>query len=148
MEALLAGIEAWPPVEALRASFFVYPLVNAAHIAAIGALVTAIVLMDLRILGWLGSIPAGAFIRVMRRVAIGAFVFAVASGLALFSIRASDYVENPAFLLKIGLLLAAGLNAAAFHRQIAGSGLAKASAGLSLVLWPATLVAGRFIGFV
>lgn len=148
MDALLAALEALPPVAALRASFVAYPLVNAAHIASVGALVTCILLMDLRILGTLRSVPAPAFTALMRKIGIGMFLLAVTTGVALFSIRAREYVENPAFLVKLGLLLAAGLNLLLFHTQSGRPSVAKVSAALSILLWPAILLAGRFIGFV
>lgn len=148
MDALLAALEALPPVAALRASFVAYPLVNAAHIASVGALVTCILLMDLRILGTLRSVPVPAFTTLMRKIGIGMFLLAVTTGVALFSIRAREYVENPAFLVKLGLLLAAGLNLLLFHTQSGRPSVAKVSAALSILLWPAILLAGRFIGFV
>lgn len=149
---LLAALEASAPVAALKSSFYAYPLVNAAHIAAIGALVATAVLMDLRLLGALGSVERAPFIRLMRRVAVACFCLAALTGLALFSVRATEYVFNPAFLAKLALIGLAGLNLAAF--RLAGgqaetaSGLARFSAAASIVIWLGVLTAGRFIGFM
>ena len=148
-------LERLPPVNALKLSFYAYPLVNALHILAIGALVTAVMLMDLRILGGLAALPRGAFLGAMRRTIALALTAAVLSGLALFSIRAQEYATNFAFLAKMTLLAAAGLNLLAFRlvRAPPGDGIpypptAKALAVLSMAIWTLVLVAGRFIGFI
>ncbi len=153
MQDLLVAIERLGPVAALRSSFVAYPLVNAAHVLAIGALVTTTILMDLRILGAF-AIERAAFVSLMRRVAVGAFALAVLTGLALFSIRASEYAPNPAFQAKLALLAAAGANLAIFSRYAtpgpdeAYPAAARMSAAASIALWTGVLVAGRFIGFV
>ncbi len=149
---LLAAIERLPIVEALKVSFFVYPLVNAFHILSVGAVVTTIVLMDLRLLGAMRSVPAESFLRLMRRVAVLAFGAAAITGAALFSIRAQEYAANPAFQIKMGLLVLAGLNLAVY-RALAGvdpspGTHAPALALISIVIWIAVLIAGRFIGFL
>ncbi len=155
--ALLQAIEGSRPAAALRASFFVYPLVNALHILSLGVLVTTVGLMDLRVLGWLSRFDGHVFIAAFRRLALGAFAGAAATGLALFSIRASEYAFNPAFQVKLALIALAGLNLAMFLRAVRRGGIARrdgfspaqrCSAAVSLILWPGVLVAGRFIGFV
>lgn len=111
--------------------------------------------MDLRILGLLADLPREAFVGRMREAAALAFSLAAATGVALFSIRAQEYATNSAFLLKMGLLLAAGLNLLAFRRIARGPAReegyparARLLAAVSILLWVATLVAGRFIGFI
>ena len=46
MAEFLAGIEQLAFVRGLKASFVAYPIVNALHIMAIGALLTSVLLMD------------------------------------------------------------------------------------------------------
>lgn len=151
MNGFLQALETSALAEALKTSFVAYPLVNALHIFAIGVLVASVLILDLRTLGGLRSLPAPPFIALMRRIAMASFVLAAASGFALFSVRASEYVGNPAFLLKLGLIAAAVLNFLLLARggraDPAGAGV-KAAAFLSMLLWPAVLVAGRFIGFL
>lgn len=153
--AILAAVERLPAVGALKASFYAYPLVNALHILSIGMLVGAVTLMDLRILGLARGVEREPFLRVMRAAVAVAFPVAVLTGLALFSVRAGEYAQNPAFQAKLALLALAGLNFLAFRRIAAPAAAgapypaaAKALAALSLALWPAILVAGRFIGFL
>lgn len=148
---MLEALEASWPAAFLRASFIAYPLVNVLHILAIGTLVTTAALMDLRILGVARGVPVDTVVGHLRPVAIGALLVAVASGLALFSVQPLDYWDNPAFRIKLVLLLLAIANAVAFtsfraHRRtdlLSTRAMALASVGL----WISVAVAGRFIGF-
>ena len=150
----LQTIEQLGPVRLLKSSFLAYPVVNALHIAAIGALFTGVVLMDLAVLGAIRSVPREKFVALLRRVALGAFVVAAFTGLALFSIQATDYARNPAFLLKLGLIGLAALNFLAFSilsRRNANGETSTASrfcAIASILLWSGELLCGRLIGFV
>jgi len=154
---LLAWVERLPPVGALKVSFYAYPLVNALHIAAIGATVTCVILMDLRILGVIRSPARGPFVALMRAAVALVLPMAALSGLALFAIRAQEYATNPAFLAKMALLAAAGINLLAFRGLVPEDAslddapvppAARLLAALSMVLWLSVLVAGRFIGFI
>ncbi|MCF6117038.1 MULTISPECIES: DUF6644 family protein [Mesorhizobium] len=153
MDELLAGIEQLAIVRGLKASFVAYPIVNALHIMSIGALLTSVWLMDLRILGAFRSLPQAAFIALLRRTAFTAFAGALVTGSLLFSIRAREYAAMPIFLTKMTLILLAGANFFVFMRHAKGGdepagGVAPVLAVLSLVLWTSVLFAGRFIGFL
>ena len=148
---MLVWLEQSALARALKTSFVVYPLVNAAHIAAIGTLFAGVLLMDLRFLDRFQAVPAGPFVALLRRVALTAFVFAVATGVLMFSIRATEYAAIGVFLAKMALILLAGLNFLLFMRIEArdtASPALRALAVLSILLWAAVLVCGRFIGFV
>ncbi|MER8368312.1 DUF6644 family protein [Mesorhizobium sp. M1348] len=153
MDGFFAGIEQLALVRGLKASFVAYPIVNALHIMAIGALLTSVWLMDLRVLGVFRSLPQAAFVALLRRTALGAFGGALVTGSLLFSVRASEYAAMPIFLAKMTLILLAGANFLVFMRRAKGgdepAGRATAVlAVLSLVLWTSVLFAGRFIGFL
>lgn len=150
MEALLAAVEASPPAAALRASFYAYPLVNAAHVLAVGGLVASVILLDLRLLGAFAAVERQPFARLMRRAALVLFAAAVLTGAALFSVQARDYAANPAFLAKLALLAVAIGNflLLAPAGGAAPTVVARTGAIVSLMVWPCVLVAGRFIGFV
>jgi hypothetical protein len=142
-------------VIALKTSFWVYPLVNALHILAIGATVTCVLLMDLRMLGRAALVERAPLMALMREGIAIAFPVAVLTGLALFSIRAQQYATNPAFLAKMAMLVLAGLNLLAFRLAVTAPGegedypaVARMLAALSIALWVAILVAGRMIGFI
>ena len=151
MTDALQMIEGLAPARALRASFIAYPMVNALHILAVGAVVTSVLVMHWALIVPRRSLPEDLITRQMRPVALIAFATAVLSGIALFSIRASDYAGNSAFLAKLGLIGAAIVNFLAFRmlsRSSSSDVLRIASAILSGLLWTAALVAGRFIGFL
>ncbi|TIN46852.1 MAG: hypothetical protein E5Y32_08805 [Mesorhizobium sp.] len=153
MDEFLAGIEQLAIVRGLKASFIAYPIVNALHIMSIGALLTSVWLMDLRILSAFRSLPQAAFIALLRRTALAAFAGALITGSLLFSIRASEYAARPIFLTKMTLILLAGANFLIFMRHAKGGdepagGTVTILALLSLVLWTSVLFAGRFIGFL
>lgn len=149
----LQAIEQLDAVKLLKTSYFAYPVVNAVHIAAIGALLTSVALMDLRILGAFRALPERPFVALLRRLAFLAFAVAVLSGLALFSVRASHYAQMPVFLAKMSLIALAGANFSVFAVVDKGpdaSGhppASRALAATSVVLWCAVLLCGRFIGF-
>jgi hypothetical protein len=123
-------------------------------------LVGTIFILDLRLLGW-----------TMRRVRVSAlagwlfpwtwagFTIQVVTGLLLFSSEAVKLYANPAFRLKLLLILAAGLHAVIFQRFVyrdveAWNDSANLPAGakiaglISMLIWAGIVVAGRFIGFV
>jgi hypothetical protein len=148
------AIEQIGVVRLLKSSFVAYPVINALHIAAIGALVTSVLLMDLSVLGAIRAIPREKLVALLRRVALAAFGVAVLTGVTMFSIQATDYVRNPVFLVKLGLIVIAALNFAAFtaldRRRPSGEADAalRILAVTSILLWSGVLFAGRLIGFV
>lgn len=150
---VLQAIEQLEPVRLLKSSFVAYPVINALHIAAIGALFTSVLLMDLSVLGWIRSVPREKLVSLLRRVALVALVIALLTGLTLFSVQPMNYVRNPAFLAKLALIVLAALNFFAFtaldRSQARGNSPAlRVLAGASILLWSGVLLAGRFIGFV
>ncbi|TJV25977.1 MAG: hypothetical protein E5Y04_00580 [Mesorhizobium sp.] len=151
MTEFFAGIEQLALARWLKASFIAYPVVNALHIMSIGALLTSVMLMDLRICGAFRSLPYAAFVALLRRVALGAFAGALVTGSLLFSVKASTYAATPIFLAKMALILLAGVNFFAFLRFARGGDEPAGSAilaVLSILLWTSVLFAGRFIGFL
>lgn len=153
----LEQLETLPPALWLRRSGVLYLLVNAAHIGAIGLLIGSIVPLDLRLLGVLKPGPLAVLAPVLARTAAIGLGLAVLTGAMLFSVRPLEYLQNPAFVVKMGLLFAGAVNAWMVHRGSAWAavvdgcrpaGALKAQAGASLLLWLACLVAGRWIGFL
>lgn len=147
----------WPGAVWLQESGTAYLFVNAAHILAIGLLTGAILPLDLRLLGFFRSAPLDVVGPFLQRIAAAGAVFAVLTGLWLFSVRPRDYAANPAFLAKMTLLaLALGIvvlqhSGGRFRAVVEGQPVTlgvRAIAGLSALLWIAVLVAGRWIGFV
>jgi uncharacterized membrane protein YidH (DUF202 family) len=154
---LLQALSEWPIAAALRRSSIAYPLVNAAHILSIGLVVGTIVTLDLRVIGLFQKYPASALMPPLSRVAATGVVLAGFTGFLLFSVRPVTYAQNPAFLIKLGLVGLGVLNALALHfnrnweRAISGGEIrttTRISAMLSLAVWVGAVIAGRWIGFL
>lgn len=154
---MLELIAASAPAVALRGSVTLYLLVNATHVLGFGLLVGAIVTLDLRLLGLFRAAALGHLAPPLVRVAATGLGLAALTGLALFSTRPATYLENPAFLVKLGLLALALANLALLHAgrpwraALAGGAVAtrlRVAAGVSLAAWLGALLAGRWIGFL
>ncbi len=148
---MLEAIEAFGPAVFLRTSFYAYPIINLIHVLAIGTLVTAAALMDLRVLGLGRAVPADTVIRYLRPVAIGALIVAILSGVTMFSVRPSEYFFSDVFRIKLALLALALLNALLFtsfraHRNQSRIDT-KLMALISIGLWVSVAFAGRLIGY-
>lgn len=153
-------LEQTPVGASVRESLWLFPAIETLHLLGMAMLVGSVVAFDLRLLGW-----------AMRRERVSqlagrllpwtwaGFALQVITGAVLFSSEAVKVSGNPAFRLKMLLLLLAGVQALAFqwnsHRNLAkwedGGSLpaaAKISGFVSIVLWIGIVAAGRFIGFV
>lgn len=141
----------------MQRSGTLYLLVNAAHIIAIGLLVGTIVSLDLRMLGVFRAAPLTALAPFLSRMAASGLALAILTGFLLFSVRPVEYVANPAFLAKLGLVVLGTLNALWLHAGRHWRGVlsgepvhaaARMHALVSLLLWLGAVVAGRWIGFL
>jgi hypothetical protein len=144
---------------AIRENEVLFPWIESVHVLAIVLVVGTIFIVDLRLIG-IASLDRAAH-RLMRDVlpyTWSAFAVAVISGLLLFSSNAMTYGHNFFFLGKLVLLAFAGLNMAIFHfigaRDIDRWGTmrdtpltAKTAGAVSLLVWIAVVVFGRWIGF-
>jgi hypothetical protein len=154
---LLDAVGAWPVAAWLRQSAIGYPAVNAAHILSIALLAGPIIVLDLRMLGVFSRVPIASFAPPLAMVAGIGLAGAVLTGLLLFLVRPAAYAENPAFLLKLALVTLGTGHAVLVRRGRGWRALAaggrislplKMSALLSLLIWPAAIFAGRWIGFL
>ena len=133
-----------------------YAMTNAAHILAIGLVVGSLATLDLRLLGLFRSYPVGVLAPPLSRMATAGVVLALITGFLLFSVRPGQYVQNPAFLTKVALVALGVLNAAVLHfgrqwthvlRANAITPRVRIGAALSITIWIAAILAGRWIGF-
>ncbi len=144
MEWLLA-LQASGFAQALRASTWAYPIFATLHAVGASLAVGAVVLMDLRLLGWGSALDRATVLRFAQPVALVGAALALAAGLAMFSTGAAHYARNPAFLFKMGALVFALWNALAFHRAAAAAGRLHAAA--SLVAWFGVVAGGIFTAY-
>ena len=153
----LQALAAWPVAAYLREATVAYATLNAAHIFALGLLVGSIVTLDLRILGMFRAAPLPALADPLSRMAAVGVALAITTGFLLFSVRPVAYADNPAFLSKVALVALGVTNALALRanphwRSARGGGDVHGSvrlgAALSLLIWAAAVLAGRWIGFL
>jgi hypothetical protein len=160
MQPILEAIEASALGHWMRYTSGAMPIVESAHVLSAVLLFGTVLIVDLRLLGVADS--SRAFTRVSRetlRLTWIAFVASVITGSLMFATSAVTYFGNPAFQLKAIALAAAGLNMALFQ-LLTARGVAAWNEGaapppraarvaglLSLLLWAAVVLLGRWIGF-
>lgn len=136
-----------------------FPWIESAHVLALTVVVGSILIVDLRLLGYPGHrVGARRLIRDLLPFTWVAFAAAVVTGGLLFVSNAAMYWESTLFLVKLGLLVLAGLNMAVFHltayrtisewdETLPPPARARLAGITSLVLWIAIVFVGRWVGF-
>lgn len=137
---------------------WVTPLVQSIHILAIAAIMSAILMTNLRALGAVGR--EETLSRFSRRylpwILFALLVLAV-SGSTLIVGEPKRSLENPIFILKMGLLLVALAATAIIHAPLRANGefwrpagrtlVLRALACSSLAVWAGIIFAGRWIAY-
>lgn len=147
----LAAIEATSVAQYLKQARWGYALVNAAHILGIAMLVGALAPLSLRLIGfgWVG-VPLALFERILRPTAALGLLLAVASGVLLFSSGAQDYAATGLFKLKMALVAVGVAHALLYIRGFDRLPRARQrlAGAVSALVWIATLICGRLLGFL
>lgn len=141
----------------LRESLWAYPAVETLHIIGLAIVYGSIVIVDLRLLGLSRGVSVVRLARHALPWTAGAFLCVAATGLLMFTAHAEDFLANRVFLLKMGLILTAGLNAGLLHagamRTAAqwDAGMppprVRLAAALSIVLWTCVIACGRLLAY-
>jgi hypothetical protein len=127
-----------------------YPALETVHVFGVALLVGNLLALELRLWGRAAQLPVAALARLSLSIAVVGFLFAAASGLLMFSSQPGELLANQAFTLKMGLVACAGINAALFHARDGLRKLdrwARAQTALSLGLWIAVMICGRWIAY-
>jgi hypothetical protein len=135
----------------IATSPWAYPALEVVHIVGIAALLGNLLLFELRVWGAGPELPLRALARLSLALALGGFGLAALSGVTMFAAHPAEMLANRAFVIKMTLLMLAGLNAAWFHARgslDAPDGMARAQTLLSLVLWIAVIACGRWIAYI
>jgi uncharacterized membrane protein len=159
LDELLGALEHSSLAAEMRNSLWLYPIVQIVHISGFVLLVGAVATFDLRLLGFVASTPVRALGRSLLPWAWAALLLVVPSGVAMFSAHATEFAANPAFRVKLVLLVSAAINALIFHNSVFRSvaawdqhvrtpRAAKASAVLSLAIWLGVISCGRLIAYL
>lgn len=144
---------------AIRESELLFPVIESVHVLAIVLLVGTVALLDLRLLGLvLRREPVSQIASQILPWTWAGFAAMFLSGFLLFWAEAVKCYGNPAFRVKVLLLVLAGLNPFVFHstiyRRVAEWDTspvtpvqARLAAVLSLSLWTGIIVTGRAIAY-
>jgi hypothetical protein len=161
VNALLAAWQASPVGEAVRAAgVWAYAVINTAHIIGIATLFGAILVLDLRLLGWRSNRPLHEVAAGTVPVAATGLLIAAVTGPCLLATNATEYSANPYLPIKLALIAAGLLNLALLHRARAWRAVREhrppdpeerrrlaIGGGVSLAGWLATIVAGRLLAY-
>jgi hypothetical protein len=129
---------------------YAYPVLEVLHIVGIALLVGNLVLFELRVWGFGMQLPVQPLAELALRLSVAGFALIALSGLMMFAGQPREMMDNPAFVLKIVLVMCAGVNAAAFHARGGVQRLdraARAQTVLSMGLWLAVIICGRWIAY-
>ncbi len=159
MEAVWLGLLGQLEFSALgvtaRHSSWLYPGANLLHVLAVALLLGSIAVLDLRLLGAGTRLPLDALARLTLPVAISGLLLIVPTGLVLLAAEAQAIGQNPAFQIKLLLILVALVNIGLFHRAYRGAWQtadgrfrARLHGLVSLLGWSLVLLAGRLIAYL
>ena len=158
----VGAIEGSALAQAMRQWLWLYPSVETVHIVGIGLLFGSIAVLDLRLLGFSRKIPVTTLAKHVLPWTAGSFLLIIPSGLLMFTAHASEFIDSPVFVLKMCLIMAAGLNAALFHtitfrtadvwdseemRKLPPPPSARAAGAVSLLIWISVIACGRLLAY-
>jgi len=132
-----------------------WPIAEIVHFTGLCLLIGTVGMFDLRMIGLVRGLSLAALHKLVPYGVLG-FVLSAASGFAFVVTSPDQYLYNPAWQVKMGLLALAGLNMAVFYlttsRRLKALGpddappfAARLFAGASLTLWLGVIAAGRVI---
>jgi hypothetical protein len=145
----LVALTAW--AAPLRTHPWAYPGLEVVHIVGIALLLGNLVLLELRVWGVASALPMRDLARLSLSLALTGFVLAALSGSLMLVSNLGELIANRVFVIKMALLMAAGLNAALFHSRGGLQRLdtiARAQTALSVVIWLLVVALGRGIAYV
>jgi uncharacterized protein DUF6644 len=125
---------------------WLFPVIQSVHLSGIAMLVGTIVLTDLRLLGYaLDRYSVEEIANKFGRWTRTGFAIMLTTGPVLFLSDVPRYATNPAFLLKMAMLLLALLFHFAIHKRTTTQRHAKVVAVVSILLWTCIVIGGRAI---
>lgn len=159
IDSVLTFVQETSAAQQISSNVWTFAIIETIHVVALGMVFGTISMIDLRLLGVAsrGSVVSRLSAEMLPYT-WAAFALAAASGTLLFISKAHTYFYNLNFRLKFLFMALAGLNMLIFHLGIYRRALewddrlptplaARLAGGLSIVLWLAVIVMGRWIGF-
>lgn len=158
MASAIHTVEASGIARFMREALYAYPLAEVVHIVGLGLLFGSIAIVDLRLLGFGSRVPVKPLVAFAVPWSIAGFSIAAVAGLLMLTAHAEEFLTQPVFMLKMGLILAGGINAAILHtgalRALETGAPARLparvrlAAGFSLLLWLGVITCGRFLAYL
>jgi hypothetical protein len=141
--------------QAYRESLYLFAVTQSLHLVAVTTFIGAILIVDLRLLGWgLVRQPRADIARSAQRVLLWAGLAVVATGIPQFTTNALTYSRSPVFVFKMCLLASALVFTATLRRRVAvadegrlPSWVPKTVGAVSLALWMGVVIGGRMITY-
>lgn len=143
----------------IRGSIWIFPIIETIHVLGITLLVGTVAILDLRLLGVVFKREdVSQIARQILPLTWTGFAVMLVSGFLLFTAEAANSYANPAFRIKLVLLILVGLNPLVFHltiyRNVSAWGdraitpfRARLAGCVSLSLWGGIICAGRAIAY-
>ncbi len=153
------SLEYLPLAQHIGATWW-FPLIESLHVVSITLMFGAILMVDLRVLGLAANhYSVRTLCRDLVPWSAAALGIASVSGIAMFITRASAHATNPAFQIKMVLMVLAVINVAVFHlvvfrrhadwhSQEVAPFAARFMAAFSIALWIGVMLAGRWVGHI
>jgi hypothetical protein len=139
---------------AIRASQWLFPVIESIHLLALALIGGAVLIVNLRLLGLgLRRQPVAQLARDIQPWLVGGLIVMVGTGVPLFLSEAVKCYYSPAFRLKMIFLVPAIVFTFTVHRKVATSQKAVKPfwsglvAIVSFTLWSIVGASGRWIGF-
>jgi hypothetical protein len=141
--------------ETVRASLWLFPVIESFHLVAFALLGGAVLAVDLRLLGFaFRSQPVATLARDLRPWLVGSVAVMLVSGILLFLSESVKCYYSFPFRVKIACLAIAIPFTFAVRNRVAAADPARVGpvrgrlvAVVSLLLWGAVAWGGRWIGF-
>jgi hypothetical protein len=141
---------------AYRQSLYLFAVTQSLHLVAVTTFVGAILIGDLRMLGW-GPVRQSrpSIARSAQRILLWSGLAVLATGIPQFTTNAMSYYRTPVFAFKMWLLAATVIYTVTLRRRVAlaeegrlPSWVTKAVGAVSLVLWMSVTISGRLIAYL
>jgi hypothetical protein len=146
----MANVTGFTGIVWVASNPWAYPALEAVHVVGIALLVGNLVALELRVWGLAAELPLAALARLSIGLSLLGFAIVATTGTLMFAAQPNELLANRAFLLKLGLISLAGVNAAWFHARgslLAPDRLSRAQTVVSLGLWLSVIICGRWIAY-
>jgi hypothetical protein len=145
---------------AVRESRLMYPIILSTHLSCIAVFGGLILVTNLRLLGVaLTQYSIASVVKQLRPWKWMGLILMLSMGILLAGSRATVYVDNPYFLMKLSTLLLIFVHFLVFRKSVyrdeaipsadgpRSSNVAKTAGALSLAFWVMVVIMGRWIAY-